>query len=56
MLSTTRPEFNCAICNKPVDLETSKIDAYGKPVHAECYVLSVASKQTSSPSDRPPAS
>ena len=55
MLSTTRPVFNCAICNKPVDLEGAKVDGNGKAVHADCYVLSVASK-TTPPTDRPPAS
>jgi hypothetical protein len=46
MLSTTRPEFNCAICSQPVDLEAAKVDGHGKAVHADCYFLSVASKQT----------
>jgi hypothetical protein len=56
MLSATRPEFNCAICNKPVDLEAAKVDGNGKAVHADCYLLSVASKQTTPPTERPPAS
>ena len=31
----------CAICNKPVQLETSKTDENGRAVHGECYVLKV---------------
>src|SRR5580658_9841805 len=29
----------CGICNKPVKLETSKIDELGKAVHEGCYLL-----------------
>jgi len=28
----------CAICDKPVELETSKTDEQGRAVHEECYV------------------
>jgi hypothetical protein len=49
MSSATRPHFNCSICNQPLDLETAKVDDKGKPVHAECYVLSVALKPPSQP-------
>lgn len=49
MASPTESEFNCSICNQPVDLETAKTDDKGKAVHAECYVLNVAVKQ------RPPS-
>jgi hypothetical protein len=31
----------CAVCNRPVQLETSKTDENGKAVHGECYVLKV---------------
>jgi len=31
----------CAICNEPVQLETSKTDENGRAVHGECYVLKV---------------
>jgi hypothetical protein len=33
----------CCICNRPVLLETSKTDEYGKAVHEECYVLKLCS-------------
>jgi hypothetical protein len=32
----------CSVCNKPVNLETSKVDELGKAVHEQCYVLNVA--------------
>jgi hypothetical protein len=32
-------EITCAICNKPVDLKTTKTNDLGKAVHEECYVL-----------------
>jgi len=28
----------CSICQKPVILETSKVDNFGKPVHEGCYL------------------
>jgi hypothetical protein len=56
MLSATQSGFNCAICNKPVDLEAAKVDGNGKAVHADCYLLSVALKQATPPLDRPPTS
>ena len=34
-----QPKINCSICNKPVELETTKTDGRGKAVHEECYVL-----------------
>lgn len=51
MASSVHSQFNCSICNKPVDLETAKIDDKGKAVHAECYVLYVA-LLTPSPNNR----
>jgi hypothetical protein len=30
--------FVCRICGKPVQLEDSRIDAAGHPLHAECAV------------------
>jgi hypothetical protein len=56
MASSGKLEINCSICNKAVDLETSKIDANGKAVHGGCYVLSVAVKRPTEPSTRPPVS
>lgn len=29
----------CAICDKPVSLETAKFDEDGRTVHEQCYVL-----------------
>jgi len=31
-----QPEFNCAVCNKPVDLRTTKTNERGKTVHERC--------------------
>ena len=31
----------CSICQKPVILETSKVDKFGKPVHEGCYLRNV---------------
>jgi hypothetical protein len=31
-------EITCAICNKPVDITTTKTNDRGKAVHEECYV------------------
>jgi hypothetical protein len=56
MANSGKAEINCTICNKPVDLKTSKIDANGKAVHDECYFLSVAVKRPTEPVTRPPAS
>jgi hypothetical protein len=27
----------CAVCDRPVTLETCKVDEHGRPVHDECY-------------------
>jgi hypothetical protein len=32
---------NCSACEGPVQLESSKVDEFGKAVHEECYVLKV---------------
>jgi hypothetical protein len=31
----------CVICNKPVSLETTRIDEHGLPVHEECYAFRI---------------
>jgi hypothetical protein len=31
----------CSLCNKPVELTTTKVDENGRPVHEECYVQSL---------------
>lgn len=37
-----RPNFStCSVCNEFVELETTKVDAFGKSVHEECYVNEV---------------
>lgn len=42
-------QFNCSVCNKPVDLKTTKTDDHGKAVHEECYVLRQALKDATQP-------
>jgi hypothetical protein len=55
-MSSDPLEISCSICNKPVDLQTAKIDDKGKAVHAECYFLTVVKQLPSQPITRPPAS
>jgi hypothetical protein len=43
--TSSKTQFNCSICNKPVDLLTAKTDDKGKAVHAECYVMVMMAKQ-----------
>ena len=38
----------CSLCDKPVLLETSKTDEYGKALHEECYALKMRLKQATS--------
>jgi hypothetical protein len=40
------PNPICSICNRPVKLETSKIDEAGKAVHEGCYLLKIGVKRT----------
>jgi hypothetical protein len=47
--------LNCAICNKPVDLKTTKTNEAGKAVHEECYVLREVLKRATQPIHREPA-
>jgi len=42
MVRSAESEHNCRICNKPVDLKTTKTNAAAGPVHEECYVLKQA--------------
>ena len=49
MAHPTQSEFNCSICNIPVDLRTCKTDGFGRPVHEECYVLREALKNATQP-------
>src|SRR5258705_11465509 len=43
----------CSLCNETIDLETTKTDESGKPVHEECYAQKVSvhttHHQTSNP-------
>jgi hypothetical protein len=40
----------CTICNRPVQLETSKTDENGRAVHEECYVLKIRRMLATMPS------
>ena len=42
MAQAAQPEFDCSICNKPVDVSTAKTNAVGKAVHEKCYALEQA--------------
>lgn len=35
----------CAVCNKPVSLETANVDEDGQPVHEQCYLLKIQREQ-----------
>ena len=37
-------KFLCAICRKPVILETAKTDDDGQAIHEECYVEKIHGK------------
>jgi hypothetical protein len=52
MADSSQTEICCSICNKPVDLETTKTDDDGKAVHAECYATMVATKHPASPAEQ----
>ena len=43
----------CAICNKPVDLETALFDLDGKAVHGDCYVRMVRLRQITPKTSKP---
>jgi hypothetical protein len=49
MARSTPSEFNCPICNKPIDLQTCKTNGAGNAVHEECYVLREALKNANPP-------
>ena len=55
MARSAQPALNCSICNKPVDLKTTKTNAAGQPVHEECYVLRQALKDATRSITRPHA-
>ena len=38
--SASEPQFpNCSICNRRVDVATTKMNELGRPVHEECHAL-----------------
>jgi len=41
------PTRRCRICDKPIKLETAKIDEEGKAVHEECYVRKLRLQEAS---------
>ena len=43
---------SCVVCNESVNLEESKADEHGRAVHENCYVSTVALKE--SPETRSP--
>jgi hypothetical protein len=46
----------CGICNKPVKLETSKVDELGKAIYEGYYLLKVSLRRaTTPPQPRPKA-
>jgi hypothetical protein len=55
MSTSLRTILTCAICRKPVAVETSKTDEHGHAVHEECYVLKLRLFQASQPSHKAPA-
>jgi hypothetical protein len=47
-----KSEFpTCSICNEPVELETTRVNQIGEPVHEECYAIKLnLEKATTIPS------
>ena len=47
-----KSEFpTCSICNEPVELETTRVNEIGEPVHEECYAIKLnLEKATTIPS------
>jgi hypothetical protein len=44
-LSESQWSPECVLCKKPVKLEESKADEFGRAIHEECYVSSVTEKK-----------
>jgi hypothetical protein len=51
-MSTSDPIVKCAICGRPVSLETAKFSENGKPVHEECYLAKIKGELRKSPSQQ----
>jgi len=49
MYDTKKKYQICSLCNEPVELETTKTDESGKPVHEECYVIALKKKHFGPP-------
>ena len=43
--------FLCAICHKPVELETAKTNSRGESIHEDCYVILMVEDGTPSPDE-----
>jgi hypothetical protein len=56
MASSQPTIFNCAICHRPVSLETAKTDDKGKVIHTECYVVGVVAKHPAGSTNPQPSS
>src|ERR1035438_8285888 len=39
----------CSICNEFIELETTKVDEVGKPVHEQCCVQQISLKKSTRP-------
>ncbi len=45
-----KSEFpTCSICNEPVELETTKSNEIGEPIHEECYALEISLGEATRP-------
>ena len=47
---TGTAQFICYICNRPIDLHTSKTDDRGRAIHEECYVVATLLRMIPLPS------
>jgi hypothetical protein len=53
-MSDKEPELPlCPVCNKPVALESAKVDADGRAIHSECYLGIVRKKDKVDIASRP---
>ena len=48
-----KPKINCSICDKPVVLENTKTDEFGRAVHGECYLLKLCNERNHDSVHRP---
>jgi hypothetical protein len=52
---SSQKDHNCPICDKPVNIKTSKDYAATKGMHEGCYVLRQLLEQSTTPANRPRA-